>query len=149
MTDTWPRIGTCECGYVKLAVSQPPFMTAACHCADCQKMASSAFSLTAMFSAEALEVVEGETVRGGLGTTRLDHRCCPRCHSWMFTRIEGRDFVNVRPTMFDEPEWSRPFMESMTSEKQPWAQTPAAHSFETFPGPDDMPALIAGFAARG
>lgn len=142
------KTGTCRCGKVTLTVSQPPFMTAACHCTGCQKMSASAFSLTAMFPADALSV-DGETVKGGIGGTHLDHRFCRECLTWMFTRIAGRDFVNVRPTVFDAPDWSRPYMESMTAEKLTWAQTSAEHSFEGFPGPGDMPGLLAGFAARG
>ena len=41
--------------------------------------------------------------------------------------------VNLRPTMLDDPSWFRPFIETYTSEKLPWASTLAAHSFETFP----------------
>jgi hypothetical protein len=48
----------------------------------------------------------------------------------MFTRPEGRDFfVNLRPTMLDDPSWFTPFIETSTSEKLPWATTPAVHSF--------------------
>ena len=142
------QTGTCRCGAVTLTVTQPPFMTTACHCTGCRKMSSSAFSLTAMVPQDALEV-EGETVRGGIGAPPLDHRFCPRCLTWLFTRIEGQEFVNIRPTMFDVPEWSRPYMETMTAEKLPWAQTPAEHAVPGFPGPDAYPGLIAGFAARG
>ena len=141
--------GSCRCGKVTLTVSQPPFMTSACHCTGCRKMSASAFSLTAMFPAEAL-TVDGDTVKGGIAGTPLDHRFCPDCLTWMFTRIEGRDFVNIRPTMFDTaPDWSCPFMETMTAEKLAWARTGAARSFAGFPEPDDMPGLLAAFAARG
>ncbi|OWU85119.1 aldehyde-activating protein [Oceanicola sp. 22II-s10i] len=143
------RTGSCRCGAVEITVAQAPFMTAACHCTGCQKMTSSAFSLTAMFMAQALSVTKGETVRGGLRQPPLDHRFCPECMTWMFTRIDGQPFVNVRPTMFDEPAWSRPYMETMTAEKLDWAQTGAQRSFSGFPGPDDFPDLMAAFAERG
>lgn len=140
-----PEHGTCRCGAVEIEVSAPPFMTMACHCRGCQRMTSSAFSLTMMVPAAALRVTRGETVRGGIGGPMGDHRFCDRCKSWLFTRFEGQDFVNVRPTMFDRPDWSRPFAEVQTAEKLDWVQLPVRHSFERFPPPEQYGPLIAEF----
>ena len=96
-------------------------------------MSSSAYSLSAAIPSDGFEVTQGEPVLGGLkGSTR--HYFCPNCMSWMFTRAEGMDwFVNLRPTMLDDPSWFTPFIETYTSEKLPWAATPAVHSYEKFP----------------
>jgi len=68
--------------------------------------------------------------------------------SWMFTRIAGLDaFLNVRPSLLDDPRWFSPFIEAMTREKLPWAETPARHRFEGFPAMEDLPRLMAEFAA--
>ena len=139
--------GSCRCGRTRIELSAAPFMTSACHCTGCQKMSASAFSLTAMFPAEALRVTAGEPVKGGVQGPRLDHYFCPDCKTWMFTRIEGRDFVNVRPTMLDDTRWSEPFIETMTAEKLPWAQTPARYSFPGFPAAEDYDRLVKEFAA--
>ena len=65
----------------------------------------------------------------------------------MFTRPHGADqFVNVRPTMFDDVSWIAPFIETYTSEKLPWAATPARHSFEKFPAMADYAELVADYA---
>ena len=65
----------------------------------------------------------------------------------MFTRVDGMDaFVNVRATMLDDATWFAPFIEAYTSEKLPWATTPAAHSFEKFPAFEDFAGLIAQYA---
>ena len=88
--------GSCRCGGTRIELSAAPFMTSACHCTGCQKMSASAFSLTAMVPAEAFRVTAGEPVKGGIQGPRLDHYFCPDCKSWMFTRIDGMDFVNVR-----------------------------------------------------
>lgn len=112
-------------------------------------MSSSAYSLTAMFSRQALRVTKGEPVKGGRKGPELDHFFCPSCMSWMFTRITGMDdFVNVRPTMFDKPEWTRPFIETMTAEKLPWVETPARHSYEAFPPMEDFQKLMREFAEQ-
>jgi hypothetical protein len=50
--------------------------------------------------------------------------------SWMFTRPEGMDwFVNLRPTMLDDPARFEPLIETWVAEKLPWAVTGAPHGF--------------------
>lgn len=144
-----PMSGHCRCGQVRIEITKPPLITAACHCTGCQRMSSSAFSLTAMMPADGFALTDGETVIGGLKRPQLQHHCCPDCMSWVFTRIEGiDDFVNVRPTLLSDPSWFTPFMETMTAEKLPWASTPAKHSFKGFPAMEDLPGLMAEYAAE-
>jgi hypothetical protein len=110
-------------------------------------VSASAFSLTAMIPVQAFRVVSGEPERGGIKGPQLEHFFCPDCKTWMFTRVVGMEFVNVRPTMFDDPKWSRPFIETMTAEKLPWAVTPAKYSYERFPSGEDLQRLAEEFAA--
>jgi hypothetical protein len=109
-------------------------------------MSSSAFSLSAAIPSAAFAVTAGEPVIGGLhGASR--HYFCSWCMSWMFTRPEGMDFfVNVRPTMLDDVSWYSPFIETWTSEKLPWATTPAPHKYEGLPPMDAYEDLIAAYA---
>ena len=112
-------------------------------------MSASAFSLTAMVSEASFRVRTGEPVQGGVQGNGLAHFCCPDCKSWMFTRIDGLPkFVNVRPAMIDDPAWCVPIMKTMTAAKLAWASTPARHSFETFPTMEELPGLMAAFAAH-
>jgi hypothetical protein len=142
------RVGGCRCGEVRLAITAPPLLTMACHCTGCQRMAASAYSLSAAIPSAGFAVTQGTPVIGGLhGATR--HYFCPSCMSWMFTRPEGLDmFVNLRPTMLDDVGWFSPFIETMTGEKLPWAQTPAVHSFVRFPPMDRYEGLIKEYAER-
>ena len=143
-----PCEGGCRCERVRFRIAAPPLLTMACHCTGCQRMTASAFSLSEAFSNEAFTVTKGEPVIGGLhGPTR--HFFCPDCMSWMFTRPEGIDWlVNVRATLFDDPSGFVPFIETMASEKLPWAKTPAVHSFEKFPELDDYGGLIEAYAQQ-
>lgn len=144
-----PLDGSCRCGKVLIRITKPPLMTSACHCRGCQKMSSSAFSLTAMIPADGLEVVEGEPVECGTHGPDQDHMACPYCMTWMFTRITGMDaFVNVRPTMFDDCTWFTPFIETMTKEKLSWATTPARHSYDGWPPMEDFQSLMAEFMSQ-
>lgn len=147
-----PREGGCRCGQVRLRIKAAPYITMACHCTGCQKMSSSAFSLSAAIPTEAFEVTRGEPAIGGLhGASK--HYFCPRCMSWMFTRPEDLDwFVNVRSTMLDDTNGIAPFVETYAGEGFAWAKTGAPHSYETLPADDAWEGLMQGFrewTARG
>lgn len=144
-----PWDGGCRCGQVRIRVSAPPMLAMACHCAGCQRMSASAYSLSLAIPTEGFEVVAGEPVIGGLhGATR--HFFCPHCMSWMFTRPEGLDhFVNLRATMLDDHSWFAPFAETCTREGLPWAKTAAKHSYPGFPEFDAYPKLIEEYATEG
>lgn len=140
--------GGCRCGQVRFRVSAPPLLTMACHCRGCQQMTASAFSLSAVYPAEAFEVVTGEPVLGGLhGPTR--HFFCPHCKSWMFTRPETAEWiVAVRATLLDDPHDFEPFVETFTDEKLPWAATGALRSFPRFPEFEEYAGLTAAYQAH-
>ena len=143
-----PWDGGCRCGQVRLRVTKPPLLAAACHCTGCQSMSSSAFSLSLAIPSDGFEVTQGEPVLGGL--SRDVHYFCPACMTWMFTRPTGMDwFVNLRPTMLDDHGWFEPFIETFTGEKLPWATTSAKHSFETLPDLPDFEPLIAKYVREG
>jgi len=134
------------CGQVRMKISAPPIMTMACHCKGCQKLSASAFSLTAMIPAEGVEVVGGTAIGALHGESKYEY--CPRCLNWLLTRPADVPFVNIRPTMFDVPAWSTPFIESFVCEKLSWARTSAVRSFDQFPGAGDYGMLMQAYAAR-
>lgn len=87
---------------------------------------------------------------GGVRSADSPHFFCEYCKSWMFTRPAALpQIVNVRPSMFDDHAWFRPFMETFTANKLPWAITGALHSFEAFPRDEDYMPLVQAFAASG
>lgn len=142
-----PAEGGCRCGQLRFRLTKAPLLTSACHCTGCQKMSSSAYSLTIMAPADGFEVTAGEPVIGGLHGPVAHHHFCPHCMSWVFTRAEGMDwFVNVRATMLDDPSWFEPFMETFAGEGLPWATTPARHSFPVLPKPEGWRELMAAYA---
>ena len=143
-----PAPGGCRCGQVRIEISAPPLLTMACHCAGCQRMSASAYSLSAAIPAQGFAVTQGKPIIGGLhGPTH--HFFCPHCMSWLFTRPEGMDwFVNLRPTMLDDQRWFTPFVETWTSEKLSWASTPAVHSFAELPAMEDYEKLTSEYAAQ-
>jgi hypothetical protein len=150
MSNTFlPILGGCRCDRVRLQIASPAIITMACHCTGCQRMTASAFSLSTVFASDAFSVTQGETAIGGLhGPTR--HFFCAYCLSWLFTRPDGLDsIVSVRTTMLDDPSAYSPYVETYTSEKLPWAATPAVRSFERFPPFEEYENLVQEFQALG
>ena len=142
-----PISGGCRCDRIRFQVSAQPIITMACHCTGCQRMSASAFSLSAAIPNNAFVVTKGEPVIGGLhGAIR--HFFCGYCMSWLFTRPDGFDsFVNIRLTMLDDPSPYPPYIETYTTEKLPWATTPAVKSFEKFPPFEAYGGLARDYAA--
>lgn len=144
-TDTVMQ-GGCRCGQVTMKVKGRPLMTMACHCKGCQRMTASAFSLSALFPEQTVEIAGLEPVIGGMHG-ELRHHFCPHCLSWIFTRAEMLGpLINIRATMLDGAADLPPFIETCVSEKLPWVSLPAMHSVEKFPAMEDFPKLIAEFA---
>ena len=112
-------------------------------------MSASAFSLTAICLAADFEVLRGETVIAGARDPAIRHFFCPDCMTWMFTRPAVLPHVvNVRPTMFDDHAWFRPYMETFTKTRLPWAVTGAVVSFNEFPSMEAYEGLISASASR-
>ena len=148
--DDWklPWEGGCRCGKVRVRVTKPPLLAAACHCTGCQAMSAGAFSLSLAIRADGFEVTEGAPVLGG--RNRDMHHFRPACLTWLFTRPPGLDwFVNVRPSLLDDHGWFVPYVETWTSEKLPWAETPAKHSFAKVPDLPEFEPLIRAYAQEG
>lgn len=143
---SFPMKGACRCGQVKLEITAGPMMTMICHCTGCQKMFSSAYSLTAKIPSDRFSITDGEPVLGGLhGSTR--HYFCPHCKSCLFSRLEGQDdVVNVRMTMFEGLRSFVPFIELYTSEKLPWVKTGAVHVYDTVPAREEFGDLLKEYA---
>lgn len=144
-----PLEGGCRCGRVRIRMTQAPLVTAVCHCTGCQRMTASAFSTTITLPADALEVIKGTPVIGGLHGNDARHHHCDWCKSWLFTRLPPEyGAVNVRATMLDDARWFAPYMETFTAEKLPWAETGAVESFAGFPDGGDYPRIMRAYAAR-
>ena len=143
-----PRDGGCRCGALRFRVTAPPLLTMACHCTGCQRMTGAPYALSAAIATAGFAIIQGEPVIGGLRAAG-GHNFCPHCMSWVFTRPAALDFfVNIRPTMLDDPSDFAPFLETYTSEKLAWVTTSAPHSFAKFPSMEAFEALMDAYAAR-
>src|SRR5579864_7842135 len=81
-----PLTGGCLCGALRYEISEAPTMAYTCHCTDCQRLTSSAFSLAVTVPDRAFRLVKGEprlmpkTAESGRVVTRW---LCSECACWI------------------------------------------------------------------
>jgi hypothetical protein len=148
-----PLTGGCLCSALRYRIDAPPLQTYTCHCTDCQRLTSSAFSMAITVREDAFRLTAGEprlvqkTADSGRIVTRW---LCPECAAWICSSplpgVMPADAVwRVRAGTLDDTAWLRPTMHFWTRSKQPWVRLPeGSEVFDT--QPDDLPAALA--AAR-
>jgi hypothetical protein len=117
-------IGGCNCGAVRYRVRSEPLTAYICHCHLCQKRTGSAFSLSMVFRADALEITAGEPQRteralpdGQVNAAFI----CAACHSRIWTYREGGPALSLRAGTLDDTSQVRPAAQIWASSAQPWA----------------------------
>lgn len=144
-----PWEGGCRCNKLRFRITHEPLLAAACHCAGCQRMTASAFSLSIAVPRAGFTVIAGEAVIGGLHDKKALHHMCKHCLSWVYTSPEGFDLINFRATMLDDHAWFQPYVDMNAAEKLPWATTGAPHSYDKQPSMAELGPLCASFAKEG
>lgn len=134
---TYPLKGSCQCGSVTYMLHQPPLAIAACHCKQCQKLSTSAFSITAMVLASDIEFCgemrEWSRVAdsGNISAARF----CPVCGNHMYHFSPSHpDKVMLKPSTLSDTSVINPTIHVWISEKQDWYSIPdGVMAFDTQP----------------
>jgi hypothetical protein len=121
-----PMTGGCVCGAVRYEITHASIRVYACHCTDCQRVTTSAFSIGVSVPGEAFRVtgkelrpVPGGVTEGGRAKTRW---VCPDCGIWLCGGT------------LDDTSWLRPTLHLFTRSKQPWVILPEdATDYEAAP----------------
>jgi hypothetical protein len=132
-----PQTGGCQCGAVRYEITQAPQMVYTCHCSDCQRLTSSAFSIAVVVGDGAFHLISGEprpllkTADSGREIIRWS---CPRCGSWICGAPTPGSAIRVRAGTLDDTSWLRPTVHFWIRSKQPWVALPEGDQcFETQP----------------
>lgn len=140
-----PLTGGCLCGALRYEIGEAPVTTYTCHCTDCQRLTSSAFSMAITVSDGAFRLTKGEprlaqkTAESGRIVTRW---VCPDCGCWITSSPQpgeapGEMIRRVRAGTLDDTSWLRPTAHFWTRSKQPWIVLPEGDQvFETQPDLD-------------
>ena len=129
-----PLTGGCICGSVRYEITAAPLSVYACHCIDCRRVTSSAFSIGVVVPASAFRstgsdprTAPGGVTEGGRVKTRL---ICPDCGTWVFGNPRVRDAETpdmirvVRGGTLDDTSWLKPSVHIWTRSKQAWVVLP-------------------------
>ena len=121
------------CGAVRYEITANPVRVYACHCTDCQRATTSAFSISISVPGEAFRVsgkelqpAAGGITDGGRVKTRW---MCPDCGICLCggakIGTEPPGYVrNVRAGTLDDTSWVRPTIHMYVRSKQPWLILP-------------------------
>jgi hypothetical protein len=121
-----PQTGGCQCGQIRYEITEAPQLVYTCHCTDCQRLTSSAFSMGLVVTETAFHLSGSKprplqrTADSGRVNTRL---VCPECGFLGLRNAEGR-LVRVRAGTLDDTSWLRPTRHIWTRSKQPWITLP-------------------------
>jgi hypothetical protein len=123
-TVTLPITGGCQCGALRYQLTEPPLMIYACHCANCQRIAGSAFGLAANVKEASFEFTSGTpatvTWRSEAGNERYGSFCgncgCRIAHG----QTNSIGILSLRAGTFDDASWVVPAAHTWTRSAQPW-----------------------------
>lgn len=138
-----PLTGGCHCGALRYEVSEAPLATYTCHCTDCQRVTSSAFSMAITVRDTAFRLTAGEPrfAQKAADSGRVVIRwLCPDCGCWIVGGPQpgaapGETIRRVRAGTLDDTSWLHPTAHFWTRSKQSWVTLPQGDEiFETQPG---------------
>jgi hypothetical protein len=142
--------GGCQCGGLRYQITAPPGMTYTCHCVDCQRMTSGAFSMAIVVPDAAFRIVKGElrAIQRLADSGRTTNRwVCVDCGCWICSGpkpgLETPYGLRiVRAGTLDDTSSLHPTVHFWTRSKQRWIELPAGGQlFETQPA--DIVAFMA------
>jgi hypothetical protein len=75
-----PQSGGCQCGKIRYEITEAPRLVYTCHCKDCQRLTSSAFSLGLVVAESAFHRsgVEPRPLQRMADSGRVNTRWCAR-----------------------------------------------------------------------
>jgi len=123
----YPIEGSCQCGNVTYELLAPPLMVAACHCKECQKLSTSAFSITAMVNADSVKFKgtmkdwSRNSDSGNISAAKF----CPGCGNRLYHFNPNEpDKIKLKPSNLSDTRIINPTIHVWVSEKQDWYQIP-------------------------
>ena len=124
----YPKTAACACGGLTVTVSARPKMTHACACLDCQRGTGSAFSYSAFFAEDAVQIGgQARSYRRSSEAGRWQEMdFCPVCGVCVFCRLEVLPaIIGVSVGCFADPGFEKPEKLFWASRRHHWLDVPA------------------------
>lgn len=116
--------GTCNCGAVQFAVTEPFVSATYCHCTRCQRRTGSGSSANARVAASGFSVVRGsDRLRSWKPESGAEKFFCGDCGSAMFSRSDP-EWVGVRLGVLDGDPGIRPSARQYVAYAAAWESLP-------------------------
>jgi len=124
---SYPIHGSCQCGHIQYSLLKAPKMVVACHCKECQKLSTSAFSITAVVNSDDV-VFEGQMKdwRRSADSGHISAAMfCPVCGNRLYHYDpEQPEVIKLKPSNLDDTSIINPTVHVWVSEKQTWYDIP-------------------------
>lgn len=137
---TYPREGGCQYGAIRYAIDEPPRLTFACHCTDCQRRSGSAVVVSLVVRDNAFRITRGTPTpqtRTNESGRSLMHGFCADCGTPLLGVVRGTApdlYQTVRVGTLDNSRGLPPPVHFWTRSAQDWfILPPGAKSFEGNP----------------
>ncbi len=124
---TYPIQGSCQCGSVSYQLLAPPLKVVACHCTECQKLSTSAFSLTAFVDADAVEFTGDmqQWQRTAPNGNLVVGKFCATCGNRIYhVNPSAPEQLKLKASNLSDTRLIKPTVHIWTSEKQQWFTLP-------------------------
>lgn len=121
--------GSCQCGQLTYKLFEKPKMVLACHCTECQKLATSPFSVTAIVASSAIEFTGElkEWSRSADSGNTNTAKFCPGCGNRIYHfNPDDSDTIKLKlkPVNLTESDIFEPTAHVWVCEKLSWYQIP-------------------------
>ena len=115
--------GGCLCGEIRYQITENPITAYNCHCAECQKVASSAFGMSVRIDAKDFNITQGKPksikTLADSGRTKYGY-FCQECGTRIYGEPSSSTFVVVKAGTLDDPNWFKPIAHIWTRSAQNW-----------------------------
>ncbi len=118
--------GSCLCGGVRFALSEPPTKAGYCHCTRCQRRTGTSQSAQARIDGTTFTLLAGEhLVKAWRPPDGGFAKCfCGACGAHLFSRSEDGSQMSIRMSAFDEDPGVRPSWRTFTDYAAAWEPIP-------------------------
>ena len=146
-----PLAGGCQCHAVRYEIRAQPLTLYACHCTECQRQSTGAFSLSMVAPREAVIVVSGEPrtwLRRHESGRLIDCLFCGECGVRLFHNPRHNAAITiVKAGTLDGARQLRPVGHIWTASAQAWVALPEGTVRYDRQQPD-LSALVAAWNAQ-
>ncbi len=116
-------VGGCLCGSIRYSCDADPLMMAVCHCKNCQKQTSSAFSVLVAVPKGALRIEGSLSAFHDKGTSgqAVIRKFCGKCGSPILSEVEAMPTMDfLKAGTLDDTSWLKPEAQLWCDSVQSW-----------------------------